>query len=250
MAGSGESTLGVVVVAEGFPELVGKRVSWDGYSLRGDLGDSDLNHKIQELLENAGSVPGCHAIEGTGVEVYIECIKPLDELVIVGAGHIAQPLATIGRLLDFRVIVVDDRPEFASSERFPGADQVVVADFDDPFAQIPVGPRTYLVLVTRGHRYDFDCLRVLATSGAEPAYLGMIGSRRRVRATFEQLAQEGIDARWLEQVHAPIGLDIHAETPGEIAVAIAAEMIFEARGGSIRPLSEVKRVLRYVRSLK
>lgn len=250
LEGTGEATLGVVVASEGHPDIVGQRVTWDGQRLIGDLGDPDITREVRRLLEAAGSAPGCHRIEGTGIELYVERIEPIDDLVIVGAGHIAQPLATIGRLLDFRVIVVDDRPEFASGERFPEADRVVVTDFDDPFGQIPVGPRTHIVLVTRGHRYDFDCLQALAGAGIQPAYLGMIGSRRRVRATFEQLAQEGIDSRWMERVHAPIGLDIQAETPGEIAVAIAAEMILAGRGGSSRPLREVKDVLRYVRSLK
>ena len=175
--------------------------------------------------------------------------EPPAELVIVGAGHVAQPLALLGSMLDFRVTVLDDRPEFATRERFPGADRVMVADFADPLADIEVGDRTSIVLVTRGHRHDYDCLRELARRGALPRYLGMIGSKRRVRAAFEQLAAEGVPADWLARVHAPLGLDIGAETPAEIAVAVAAEIVLAARGGSARPLSERAQVLRHVRAL-
>jgi xanthine dehydrogenase accessory factor len=105
------------------------------------------------------------------------------------------------------------------------------------------------VLVTRGHRHDYDCLLELARRGAEPRYVGMIGSRRRVRAAFEQLAAEGISAEWLARVHAPLGLDIGAETPAEIAVAVAAEIVLALRGGTARPLSERAQVLKHVRAL-
>jgi len=124
-----------------------------------------------------------------------------------------------------------------------------VADFEDPLAGIAVGRRTSIVLVTRGHRHDYVCLRALARSGAEPAYVGMIGSRRRVRAAFEQLAAEGVEADWLARIHAPLGLDIGAETPAEIALAVGAEIVLAARGGSGRPLSERADILRRVRAL-
>jgi xanthine dehydrogenase accessory factor len=237
-----------VVVAASDRALVGRRLAWDGERLHGDLGDEMWTAEATALLRAAGAGSGCHEIGG-GVELYVERIEPPADLVIVGAGHIAQPLAGIGKLLGFRVTVLDDRPDFARRARFPDADHVIVADFSEPFAGVPIHDRTHLVLVTRGHRYDYDCLRALAAMGVEPAYIGMIGSRRRVRAAFEQLAQEGFDATWLARVQAPIGLDIGAETPAEIAVAIAAEMILNARGGSGRPLRDVAQVVRYVKSL-
>jgi xanthine dehydrogenase accessory factor len=236
-----------VVVAAPDPELVGRRLAWDGERLHGEIGAPALMDEAAVLLR-AAVEPGTHTIGG-GVELYVERIEPPAELVIVGAGHIAQPLAAIGKLLGYRVIVLDDRPDFARRERFPDADRVIVADFSDPFAGVPIHARTHMVLVTRGHRYDYDCLRTLAAMEVEPAYVGMIGSRRRVRAAFEQLAREGFDAAWLSRVHAPVGLHIGAETPAEIAVAIAAEMILVARGGSGKPLREVARVIRYVKSL-
>ena len=246
IAAGGEAATAVVIDAPD-SSLVGSRLAWDGSRHYGDLGADASTAEARALLE-AAVEPGCHSLAG-GIELYLERWEPPAELVIVGAGHVAQPLAHVGSLLDFRVTVLDDRPEFATAERFPGADLVLVADFAEPLAGIEVGRRTSVVLVTRGHRHDYDCLRELARRGSEPRYLGMIGSRRRVRAAFEQLAAEGVSADWLARVHAPLGLDIGAETPAEIAVAVAAEIILAAHGGSARPLSEQAQVLRHVRAL-
>jgi xanthine dehydrogenase accessory factor len=243
----GREAATAVVVSAPDPTLVGRRIAWDGRRHHGDL-DEPAGAEARGLLE-ASTETGCHTLPGD-IELYVERWAPQSELVIVGAGHIARPLAVVGRLLDFRVTVLDDRPEFATRERFPDADRVVVADFADPLAGIEVGRRTSLVLVTRGHRHDYDCLRALARTGSEPAYVGMIGSRRRVRAAFEQLAAEGVDAAWLSRIHAPLGLDIGAETPAEIAIAVAAEIVLAARNGSGRPLSERAGVLRHVRALR
>jgi len=248
LAGGSEVALGVVV--GGPAELLGRRLAWDGERLHGSLGDPAADRAAGAALAAEEDGPGTVGVAGAGVELYVERVLAPPELVIVGAGHIAVPLAAIGALLGWTVTVLDDRPEFARAERFPDADRVIVADFADPFAGIRVGPRTRLVLVTRGHRYDYDCLRALAEMQAEPAYVGMIGSRRRVRAAFEMLAGEGFDAERLARVRAPIGLDVEAQTPAEIAVAVAAEMIQAERGGSGRPLRDVEDVVRYVKGLR
>lgn len=247
IAAGQDAALAVVVSA---PEagLVGARLAWDGHAHHGGLGSADVDDEGHALLEAAPDVPGCRTL-ACGIELYVERWSPRPEIVIVGAGHVARPLATVGRLLDFRVTVLDDRPELATRERFPDADRVIVADFERPFADVAVGPRTSLVLVTRGHRHDYDCLRALAATGTEPSYVGMIGSRRRVRAAFEQLAAEGVDAVWLSRIHAPLGLDIGAESPAEIAIAVGAEIVLASHGGSGRPLSEKADVLRHVRAL-
>ena len=243
----GRDAASAVVVAAPDVGLVGRRLVWDGKRHHGTLDDPLKDASARRLLEDGAAGAGCHEIAG-GIELYLERWSPRPELLIVGAGHIARPLAAIGRLLDFRVVVLDDRAELVTAARFPGA-EVRVVDFADPFADIEIGPRTSLVLVTRGHRYDYDCLLALARAGAQPSYIGMIGSRRRVRAAFEQLAGEGIDASWLARIHAPLGLDLGAETPAEIAVAVAGEIVLGARGGSGRPLSERADVLRHVRAL-
>jgi xanthine dehydrogenase accessory factor len=174
--------------------------------------------------------------------VYVELRRPVLELVIVGAGHIARPLARTGAALGFRVSVLDDRPDFATRERFPEAERLIEADFDDPFRDVPIHERSHLVLVTRGHKYDYACLIRALRLDPPPAYIGMIGSRRRVRATYVQLLDDGIDRALLGRIHAPVGLDIGAETPEEIAVAVAAELVLVRRGGTGTPLHRVERI--------
>lgn len=155
-------------------------------------------------------------------------------LLIVGAGHIAVPLARIGTLCDFSVTVLDDRPQFANPQRFPEADTVIAADFipalRDLRRQGRLDHQTYIALVTRGHQYDVDCLTEVLDD--DLAYVGMIGSKRRIRAVFELLqAEAGIPRTRFQHVHAPIGLNIGAQTPAEIAVCIMAEIINSLRQG-------------------
>jgi xanthine/CO dehydrogenase XdhC/CoxF family maturation factor len=223
----------------------------------GSLEDRALEEAVEEearrLLGSPEPAPGLDAGtrdltvprgagEDASVPVYFEVTRPPSGLLIVGAGHLAAPLHELGALLGFRVTVADDRPAFARSERFPRAWAVKRVDFTDPFQEIPPGDRTHVLLVTRGHRYDYECLRLLLRENPLPLYLGMIGSRRRVRATFHQLLEEGIPRERLDRIRAPIGLDVGAETPAEIAVAVAAEWVQLRRGGSGRPLTEVERV--------
>jgi xanthine dehydrogenase accessory factor len=183
------------------------------------------------------------AADGHEVEVFLELHHPPWELIIVGAGHVAQPLCTMGSLLGLTVKVLDDRPQFATRERFPEAAVLAEVDFSDPFADVPIHRWSHVVLVTRGHKYDYECLRRVLRGATLPGYIGMIGSRRRVRATFDALLREGIPRERLKEVHAPIGLDIGGETPAEIAVSVAAELVHHWRGGTCRPLSELEHVL-------
>lgn len=176
------------------------------------------------------------------MSLFLEVIGPPPELLIVGAGHIAVPLAKIGKVLDFEVTVLDDRPAFARRERFPEADRVIVGWIDDVLRQYPVGPETHLVLVTRGHKLDEAALKIVIDKGA--SYLGMIGSQRRVREVFRNLREFGIAEELIRRVHAPIGLEIGAETPAEIALAIAAEIVRVRRGGPADPQSMQERVWR------
>ncbi len=167
--------------------------------------------------------------------VLLEELEPPPVMLVCGGGHIALPLAEIGRTLGFEVVVIDDRPSFANQARFPWAQRVVCGAFGEVLTDLPIDERTYAVIVTRGHRQDMVCLRRLLGRGA--GYLGMIGSRRRVAAVLKSLRDEGIPAETLAGLHSPIGLDIGAETPAEIAVAILAEIVLARRGGSGRPLT-------------
>jgi xanthine dehydrogenase accessory factor len=133
--------------------------------------------------------------------------------------------------------VIDDRPSFANAERFPGADRIIVDDFTVALDSLDITPSTYVVLVTRGHTHDVHALRKLVRQPA--AYIGMIGSRRRVYAVFKLLHDEGVPVDDLLWVHAPIGLDIKTETPGEIAVSVGAELLKVRRGGDAASISDL-----------
>jgi xanthine dehydrogenase accessory factor len=170
--------------------------------------------------EEAG---GIGMICGGEITVYIEVVSPAQTLLLVGAGHVSQPVAAMAKMLGFQVLVTDDRQEFCNAERFPAADRCLVADPADVFDHISINPSTYIVIVTRGHLRDQEALeKALAT---EAAYIGMIGSQKKVKTVFEQLRAKGVSEEELAKVHAPIGLAIGAETPAEIAVSILAEII-------------------------
>jgi xanthine dehydrogenase accessory factor len=160
--------------------------------------------------------------------VMVEVHERPARLVIAGGGHIGKALATMAALCGFRVTVIDDRPEYANEERFPEADEVVRGRFDEVLRDYPIDSSTYVVCVTRGHRQDQVSLGAVIGRGA--AYVGMIGSKRRARTVLQNLRQEGADPEALAGVHTPIGLDIGAETPEEIAVAIMGEIIQVRRG--------------------
>jgi len=171
------------------------------------------------------------------VELFVEVQRRPPTLVIVGAGHVAQPLATLGKLIDFEVVVLDDRPQYASTQRFPHADRVIAAPLRPTLRNWSVDADTFIVLVTRGHSHDVECLLEVIDSPAR--YIGMIGSKRRVQAVFDLLQREqGIPREKLDRVYAPIGLDIGAETPAEIGVCIIAEIVKIYRGGRAASLSD------------
>ena len=172
-------------------------------------------------------------------EVMIEVAERPATLLIVGGGHIGQSLAGIASQVGFSVAVLDDREAFANAERFPTADRVICGDFAEELRRFPIDADTYIVLVSRGHKQDELSLREVAAS--EAAYVGMIGSRRRVGAVLTHLTREGLPQEALGRVHTPIGLDIGAETPEEIAVSIIAQIISVRRGGSGAAMSELRR---------
>jgi xanthine dehydrogenase accessory factor len=176
------------------------------------------------------------AIAGDAIEVMIEVFEAPVTLLIVGGGHIGLSLAIIGAHLGFSVAVIDDREMYASRERFPMADYVQAGELDVLLQDYPIGPNTYVVLVSRGHKQDELALRQVVRANA--AYIGMIGSKRRVSTVLRHLAEEGYPVDALERVYTPIGIDIGAETPEEIAVSILAEIVMVRRGGSGRQMRD------------
>lgn len=157
------------------------------------------------------------------VEFFLEPVLDRPHLTVFGAGHIAQPLVKICSLLDFNITVVDDREEFLNFENFPTADQLLTLPYKEFFENANIKENDFLVIVTRGHQYDYQVLKNVINSKAK--YIGMIGSSRKIKTVYDQLRDDGISEEKLNNVHAPIGLDIGSETPAEIAVAIAAEIV-------------------------
>src|SRR2546426_1286293 len=165
---------------------------------------------------------------GGQMDVYIEPIEPSPELYIVGAGHVGFHLARLAQEVGFRVHVVDDREKFANRERFPTVAEVIVDEIPHWLEGAPLPPHAYAVIVTRGHTNDLEALRALAPR--ELRYLGLIGSRAKVARIYDALTADRMPADRLKRVHAPIGLDIGAVTPQEIAVSILAELIAVKHG--------------------
>jgi xanthine dehydrogenase accessory factor len=180
-----------------------------------------------------------------GAQLLFERIEAEPRLVIAGAGHVGAALARLAALVGYRVTLIDDRGEFLSRELFSstaeqGIDLVVAADWSDAVrAAIGTGRNVSVAIVTRGHKQDEDCLRAAIT--ANPFYIGMIGSKRRTNIVLDKLREEGADEEQLKKVRAPIGLDIGAVSPEEVALAILAEIVAERRGGSGAALSSWRR---------
>jgi xanthine dehydrogenase accessory factor len=164
---------------------------------------------------------------GGRMDVHIDPLTPSPRLFIIGAGHVGHHLARIAGDVGFRIHVVDDREKFANAERFPGA-EVVVQSIPEWLHRADLPASAYVVVVTRGHQHDLDAMRALAARDLK--YLGLIGSRAKVARIYDALLAEGMPAECLQRVHAPIGLDIGAVTPAEIAISILAELIAVTRG--------------------
>jgi xanthine dehydrogenase accessory factor len=191
------------------------------------------NGKLVWTSEKNGFMKRCEPyitrIKGSGMnivegkQVYSEVIGHEKKLVICGAGHVSMPIIQIGRMIGFSVTVIEDREIFADNARRQGADNVICDTFANGLAQIPSDDDTYFVIVTRAHRWDRECLRII--SGKPHAYVGMMGSKRRVSLVLNELRKEGIPEEFLGSVCTPIGLKIGAETPEEIAVSVMAQII-------------------------
>ena len=170
---------------------------------------------------------------GGTLDIFIEPILPVALLYLFGAGHVAANVCKIASQAGFDVTVIDDRETYANRDRLPDAKEVIAEDFDAAMTRLSPSESSYIVIVTRGHRDDMRCLRWAVQTPAR--YIGMIGSKRKTLTVFRELTKEGLSPQLFERVHAPIGLDIGAVTPEEIAVAITAELIAIRRHAE-RPL--------------
>ena len=205
-------------------------VHQDG-SPKGTLGNVALDRLAVDSARRLMDYGMCERVVAQdGSEIFVEAYTSPASLVLMGGGHIAKSVAPLAKMLRFRLFVADDRREFANKERFPEAEDVAVADYDTGLEQFPITPNTAIVIATRGHNFDDLALEAAARSPA--GYVGLVGSRRKVILIYEALLRRGIPLERLRSIHSPIGLDIHARTPEEIAVSIMAELIQFRLGGT------------------
>ncbi len=173
-------------------------------------------------------------IANDGTEMFVEGFTTPPTLVMVGGGHVGKATADLAHTLGYRVFVVDDRPEFANEERFPYAEQIVVAPYDSWSSQVSLNVNSFIVVATRGHRFDDMALE--SAMAAPSRYIGLLGSRRKTLMIYQRLVRQGTAVDRLKQVRSPIGLDIGALTPEELAVSILSEIIMVRRGGAGSPM--------------
>lgn len=202
------------VAAESFP------IKWHAWT----------EHRCRNLIGGGQERVAVDSPENSPrVRVALEVFAPAPRLIIAGGGHIAQPTCAIASIVGFDVTVIDDRPSFANRERFPSASRVICDNFASGLAAADVDDSCAVVVVTRGHLHDLQVLTALLDT--RPRYLGVIGSKRRVATVLEKLREQGASEEFIDGLYAPIGLDIGADSPEEIGLAIVAEVVCVLRGG-------------------
>lgn len=240
-----KAAIATIIAAKGSTprEMGAKMLVRDDGSISGTIGGGCLEAEVwQEAVEVMKTEkPKTFHLDLTGrkaeesgmicggvMDLYIEPVIPPPVAYLFGGGHISLFLSKLSAMVGFKVVVIDDRKQFANQERFPEAEEVMAEEFPFVFEKVPVNRASYLVIVTRGHSYDEEVLEWALTTEAK--YIGMIGSRKKIQTVFGHLQEKGVAAEKLKRVHAPIGISIGALTPEEIAVSIAAEMIGVRRG--------------------
>ncbi len=245
----------IAALEEGLASVGAKLLYRPDGSITGSLGGGRLERSVLEAAREAlklhrlqtyyitaegERITRSQAQKTPAYEVMVEPHEASPKLVVVGGGHVGKALAEIGKLCAFHVAVIDDRLDYANRDRFPDADEVICEDFVTALRKYPIDASSYLVCVTRGHKHDEVSLRQVVETPA--AYIGMIGSKRRVGAVLQHILEDGVSPEAVARVQTPIGLDIGAETPEEIAVAIMAQIIQVRRGGSGRAMKEARRI--------
>ena len=216
----------------------------------GTLGDPDLDRgavkKARELMVHGANE---YVVADSGAEYFIEAYTTPPQLVICGGGHVSKAIAPLAKPLGFRLFITDDREEFANEERFPEADMVVLLKPEEALPRLPINPNTYIVVATRGHRYDNVALEAAAKTPAR--YVGLMGSKRKTILIYEDLIRSGVPIERIKEIRSPVGLDIHARTPEEIAVSIMAEVLMFRLGGAGQPMKlEERHIDRIVEKLR
>ncbi len=229
--GTPVAIVNLMVTPEGSNLQVGaKMLVRENGSIQGDLGDPHLNDEAAKKARGLMAMgKNEYVISKSGVEYYIEAYTTPPTLVIAGGGHVSKALAPIAKSVGFRLFIIDDREEFANPERFPEADIVRVADYETGFADLPINANSFIIIATRGHRFDDAATAAAARTPA--SFVGLLGSRRKTILIYEELLKKGFTMDQVRSIHSPVGLDIGARTPEEIAISIMSEILAFRLGG-------------------
>jgi xanthine dehydrogenase accessory factor len=237
--------------ADGARQPVGARlfIREDG-STQGTLGsepmDREAAKKARQLMVHGNND---YVVADGGAEYFIEAYTTPPQLVLCGGGHVSRSIAPLAKTLGFRVFVTDDREEFASKDRFPDADILVARKPNEALPQLPINSNTFIIVVTRGHRYDNVALEAATRTPAR--YVGLMGSKRKTILIYEDLLRGGVPIERVKEIRSPVGLDIHARTPDEIAISIMSEILMFRLGGTGLPMKlEEHRIDRIASKLK
>ena len=234
--GSGVALASLVRPANGDEALIGSKLFIrENGTTEGTLGDPDLD---REAIKKADQLMPLgkneYVTAENGAEFFVEAYTTPPQLVICGGGHVSKAIAPLAKSLGFRVFITDDREEFANPERFPEADITLVKTPAEALPELPINANTFIIVATRGHRYDNVAIAAAARTPA--SYVGLLGSKRKVILIYEDLVATGLPIERIKQIRAPIGLDIRARTPEEIAVSIISEVLMFRLGGTGHPM--------------
>ena len=200
-------------------------------TLGSEAADREAVEKARELMVHGRND---YVVSDDGAELFIEAYTTPPQLVLCGGGHVSKAIAPLAKKLGFRVFVTDDREEFANEDRFPEADMVVARKPEDALPALPINANSFVIIATRGHRYDNVALEAAAKTPAK--YVGLLGSLRKTILIYEDLMESGIPLPRIKEIRSPVGLDIHARTPDEIAMSIMAEILMFRLGGTGLPM--------------
>ena len=199
-------------------------------STAGSLGDEKLDARASvEARRLMAMGKNDYIVTESGAEFFIEAYTTPPTLVLAGGGHVSRAISNIAKTLSFRIFVIDDREEFSNADRFPEAEQTIVSDYASGFEKLPIGTNSFIVIATRGHRYDTAATAAAMRTPA--SYVGLLGSRRKTILIYEELFAQGFTMEQVKSVRSPIGLSISARTPEEIALSIMAEIVAFRLGG-------------------
>ena len=235
----GESSVALATLlkpaAGSFDSTGAKLFIRDDGTTEGTLGSADLDaealNKSSDLMIHGNNE---YIVSLNGAEYFIEAYTTPPQLVLCGGGHVSNAIAPMAKKLGFHVFITDDRKEFANKERFPEADMIVDLKPEDAFPELPINRNNFIIIATRGHRYDNVALAAAVDTSAK--YVGLLGSKRKTVLIYEDLIRSGVDIERIKQIRSPVGLDIHARTPDEIAVSIIAEILMFKLGGTGAPM--------------